>query len=188
MRVATRSLADARRDELIGLYRLIAGHTAGGCQASIYAGMRRIARVEDETVEAAFQKAALLLQDRMAEMRRARMDGIPSAAEYQDALDATPIRGSSRLVALLNAHAGRADATASLAELAKVIGADEATVRLEYGRLGRKLGAWLDLPTTGGTLNRDIAPVLSFATVSAAPGAALTITLRPAIIEALRLS
>lgn len=179
-------MADARRDEQIGLYRLIAGHAAGGRQAAVYAGMRRIARVEGETVDAAFEKAALWLQNRIAELRRARVDGIPSAPEYQDALDA-PIRGSSRLLALLHAHSGRPQATAELAELARVIGADEAAVRLEYGRLGRKLGRWLDLPTTSEALNRKVAPVLSFATVSAAAGARLTITLRPSVVEALRL-
>lgn len=180
----TRPNAVARRDESLGMYRVIAAPMGGGYRGAAYAGMRRVEMAEGEDLDAAFEAAAQRLRERLAAHRAARVDGWPAAAEYRDAIEAAPLRGSARLTAMLEAHVRRPEACATWAELAAAAGVDPADARLEYARLGRKLAKALGLPLDAD-LGRELAPVSAFAVVEAL-GAGSTVRLRPQVAEALK--
>lgn len=173
-----------RLDQTIGLYRIIAASTGLVAKAAVYAGMRRVETAEGPTVQAAFEAAAERVRARMEAHRRARTDGWPSAEEYRDAIEAAPLRGSERLCSLLRAHVARPDARSNWEDLAQVVGADAASVRLEYARLGRKLARGLGLPIDT-SLGRELAPISTFALIEAPLLAGVVVQLRPQVAEAL---
>lgn len=173
-----------RRDELIGMYRLIAARSAGAYRAAAYAGMRRVELAEGETIDEAFAAVAALVAARIERQRRERADGWPTAEEYRDAIEATPLRDSQRLSALLLAHAQRPEARATWSELAQAAGVDTTAAKLEYARLGRKLAKFLDLEMDMAA-GRDAAPLTTFTVGLTAGSASTTVQLRPEVVEAL---
>ncbi|MDP2212436.1 MAG: hypothetical protein Q8J81_01155 [Phenylobacterium sp.] len=178
----------SKLDVTHGCYRILAGPRGEVGEAIAYVGMRKLDQLTDDTVDAAYAAMIVRLDARRdAFVAQRDEQGLPSADEYREALDATPLIADSRLDNTLHAHSQRANARANAGDLARSCGLTETAFWLEYGRLGRRLSALLAIDPPKDKTVRQLASLYSFATFEAgARPSDLTITLRPAFLEALQ--
>jgi hypothetical protein len=168
-------------------YRIIAGQREGTCHAIAYLANRKIESLNGETVEAAVDALKGALDERMVRLRRDRVDGVPSAQEFCEALMALDEAGLKPVIALLAAHSRRPDAAATVEELARLADKDESTTATVYMRFGRKLGAFLDFVPEVNGYDRTLAPMLTFAVPETQPKkGGPVLRLRPEMLEAFR--
>lgn len=171
-----------------GCYRILAGPRGEMGEAIAYVGMRKLDQLTEDTVDGALATMIARLDVRSDAFIAQRDDqGLPSADEYREALDAAPLVMESRLDNTLHAHSQRPGARANAGDLARSCSLTETAFWLEYGRLGRRLNALLAIEAPKDKTPRQLASLYSFATfdVGARPSD-LTITLRPAFLEALQ--
>lgn len=168
-------------------YRIIAGQREGTCHAIAYLANWKIESLNGETVEAAVDALKGALDERMVRLRRDRVDGVPSAQEFCEALMALDEAGLKPVIALLTAHSRRPDAAATVEELARLADRDESTTATVYMRFGRKLGAFLDFVPEVNGYDRTLAPMLTFAVPETQPKkGGPVLRLRPEMLEAFR--
>ncbi|MDP1875748.1 hypothetical protein [Phenylobacterium sp.] len=177
-----------KMDVTHGCYRILAGPRGEVGEAIAYVGMRKLDHLtEDSADEALAAMIARLDKRRDAFIAQRDEQGLPSADEYREALDATPLIMESRLDTTLHAHSQRPGARANVGDLARSCGLTETAFWLEYGRLGRRLSALLGIDPPKDKTVRQLASLYTFATFEAgARPSDLTITLRPAFLEALQ--
>ena len=178
----------AKMDVTHGCYRVLAGPRGEVGEAIAYVGMRKLDQLTDDSVDQALAAMLAKLDIRRDAFIAQRDDqGMPSVDEYREALDATPLVMESRLDNTLHAHSQRPGARANAGDLARSCGLTETAFWLEYGRLGRRLSALLAIDPPKDKTVRQLASLYSFATFEAgARPSDLTITLRPAFLEALQ--
>lgn len=150
-------------------YRIIAGKREGVCQAIAYLANRKIDSINGETVEAAVDALKGALDERTVRLRRDRVDGVPSAQEFCEALMALDEAGLKPAIALLAVHSRRPDAAATMEDLARLADRDESATAAIYTRFGRKLGAFLDFVPEVNGYDRTLAPMLTFAVLEMQP-------------------
>lgn len=168
-------------------YRIIAGQRERVCQAVAYLANRKIHSINGETVEAAVDALKGALDERMVRLRGDRVDGVPSAQEFCEALMALDEAGLKPAIALLAVHSRRPDAAATMEELARLADRDESATETVYARFGRKLGAFLGFVPAVNGYDRTLAPMLTFAVPETRPKkAGPVLRLRPEMLEAFR--
>jgi hypothetical protein len=177
-----------KMDVTHGCYRILAGPRGEVGEAIAYVGMRKLDHLTEDSVDAALATMVARLDVRRDAFVAQRDEhGMPSADEYREALDATPLVMDSRLDTTLHAHSQRPGARANAADLARSCGLTETAFWLEYGRLGRRLSALLAIEAPKDKTPRQLASLYSFAPFEAgARPSELTITLRPTFLEALQ--
>lgn len=179
------SSASVRIDITHHHYRIIAGQREGTCHAIAYLANRKIESLNGETVEAAVDTLKAALDERMVRLRRDRVDGVPSAREYWEALMALDEAGLKPAIALLVVHSRRPDAAATMEDLARVADRDESATAAIYTRFGRKLGAFMDFVPDVNGFDRTLAPMLTFAVLETQPKkVGPVLRLRPEMLEA----
>lgn len=168
-------------------YRIIAGRMAGVCQAIAYAGNRKVAAQDGKSVDQAVSALEAVLEERLLDLRRERVHGIPTEIEFREAMSTLQGSGLKYAVELLTGHSRLPHATATPAQLARLCDGDQAVSRSAYERLGRRLATLLEFSPQANGLDRSLADALSFAEIVPHPtqsGSALR--LRPEVIGALR--
>jgi len=169
-------------------YRIIAGQREGKCQAIAYVGREKIDAVASESVTIAVDTMKQSLNERLAHLRRQRVDGIPTEAEYREGLMALDTAMQEDVLALLKLHCRRPDAIATFGEMARIADLDEPVVADTYARIGRRLGGLLDFSPDPDGVSPDMAPALSFALVEPPAGRRSTaLRLRPEVLFALQM-
>lgn len=134
------------------LYRIVAGEVGETCKAVAYlgmAGIRPVEAVEASSVDEAVSLMKDVLEARLATMRLERRDGIPSAAEYHEALAALPATTREGLRGL---HIERLDPLAkesSLATLSMRTQRDAAAIVDELRKAAGRLADLLDAKPAG---------------------------------------
>lgn len=145
----------AARNKLVGerierefrLYRIVAGNLGDTCKAVAYlgnGGARPVETVEAASIDDAVTRLMDVLAARLAEMRASRINGIPTAAEFQEALAAlpAPLREKLRFYRI---DALDRNATGSpLATLSMRTKTGPAAIVDDLRKIGRKLGELLD--------------------------------------------
>lgn len=168
-----------------GFYRIVAATRGLTAKAVAYAGMRRILQTDGDDEEAAIANALGQLDARTESMRSARIEGVPTAEEYLDALSALfPATRAGELTRVLGVHMRLPDAEVAASRLARITSLDEGEIWRIYGRLGRRLSAALAL---GRERRRsgDRYVVDAFAAVAEQEDG-LVIRLHPNFVEAVR--
>jgi hypothetical protein len=179
--------ASVRIDIAHHRYRIIAGQREGTCHAIAYLANRKIESLNGETVESAVDALKGVLDERMVRLRRDRVDGVPSAQEFCEALMALDEAGLKPVITLLAVHSRRPDAAATMEELARLAGRDESTIATDYMRFGRKLGAFLDFVPEVNGYDRTLAPMLTFTVPETQPKkAGPVLRLRSEMLDAFR--
>jgi len=169
-------------------YRIIAGQREGKCQAIAYVGRRKIDSVTGESVTIAVDTMKQSLDERLAHLRRQRVDGVPTEAEYREGLMALDTAMQEDIIGLLKLHGQRPDATASFGDMARLTDLDEPAISDTYAHLGRRLGNLLNFSPDPDGVTPEMAPALSFALVD--PTAARrspALRLRPEVLLALQM-
>lgn len=134
------------------LYRIVAGEVGETCKAVAYLGMggiRPVEAVEATSVDEAVSLMKDVLEARLATMRLKRRDGIPSAAEFHEALAALPAKTREELRGL---HIERLDPLAkesALATLSMRTQRDAAAIVDELRKAAGRLADLLDAKPAG---------------------------------------
>lgn len=170
------------------LYRIIAGQRESKCQAIAYVGRQKLDAIAGETVALAVEAMKQSLDERLSHLRRQRVDGVPSEAEYREGLLALTAVMQDDVLVLLRLHRLRPAARASLNELARASGQNEGRIAECYARLGRRLGDLLQYsPHTEGR-HSALAPMATFAFLEPhSRNGSAVLRLRPEVVEALQL-
>lgn len=184
---APRRVVKERTEATHRHFRIVAGrHGDNACQAIAYLGMARVAAIGGTTVAAAVSSLRAALDERCDRQRRARISGVPTSAEFREALMAIDPSRTDPALALLTQHSHRPGAVVTMSDLARFTGNDESTLKSMYGRLGRKLAGILAFSPEQEGLDRSMLPMLTFATLEelgAGRGGALR--LRPEVVSAI---
>lgn len=171
-----------------GPYRIIAGALENECRAIAYLGPRQMDAASAATVDEAVAAVKDLLDARMAQRRESRVNGVPAASEYREALGNLPANQRSKVLPLLLAHGRMPDGKLAVQELVRRFDFDATEVLTAYRRLGRSFAAYLDFAPKEHDFHPKQAVLAVFA-IADAPGQeagpALTMSLRPELIEAL---
>lgn len=184
---ATSNTSDHRIDIPYGLYRIIAGRRTDAWYAIGYLGMRKIDVAMGDSLDDAISRMKQLLDQRLSALHRRRIDGVPSAAEFKEALDAMYPKLPERMAALVALHSRLLRASASLRDLSRRSGLDEAVILADYIRFGRRVGQALQFAPRENRLPRALWPILTVGEVdvSAQNRSDTVIKLRRQILEAL---
>lgn len=170
-------------------YRIVAGQRDGACQAVAYLGRRKIYTTGGETVDAAVAAVKRILDEHLVRLARERVDGVPSEAEFREALLVVDMALPEQVVRLLSAHSRCPGGAATLSDLARLSGWDEATVKLKYVQAGRQIANLLGFSPRPNKRERPFAPILTFAGLDLTDGSAAAILrLRPEVIAALAIA
>ncbi|MFN3535970.1 MAG: hypothetical protein ACK4Y4_00805 [Brevundimonas sp.] len=181
----TKAAPRGRIETTHGIYRIVAATRGMTAKAVAYAGMRLILQTDGDDEEAATGEALRQLDARTEALRIARVEGVPTAEEYLDALSAlAPANARGELMRMLGVHMRLPDAEVTAARLARISSLDEGEVWRTYGRLGRRISAAL---TLGRERRRsgDRYVVDAFAAVTEQDDD-LVIRLHPSFVEAVR--
>lgn len=179
---------DGRIDMNYFHYRIIAGQREGKCQAIAYVGRQKIDSVTGESVTIAVDTMKQSLDERLAHLRRQRVDGVPTEAEYREGLMALDTEMQEDVLGLLKLHGQRPGATASFGDMARLNDLEEPAIADTYARAGRRLGNLLNFSPDPDGVTPEMAPALSFAL--AEPTAAKrspVLRLRPEVLLALQM-
>lgn len=169
-RIPRRTAAPARTDVDYGFYRIIAGERDGIAQANAYLGMGKIETCEAATVEEAVKDLTAVLDARMARLRQGRAEDVPTQDEFAEAISAIVVESRQQVLDLLRLHAKLPDSTATIGDLARRCGTEQADVAAAYARFGRQLAALLDFAPEAEDLDDALAPLLTFAQVTQRDG------------------
>lgn len=134
------------------LYRIVAGDLGDRCKAVAYLGFGSIAPIEPveaSNVEEAIALMEAALDARLLEMQRRRRGGIPTVAEFREAIAAlpTPVREDIRSLQI-----ERLDPLSSqsvLEALSRRMQVDVQTITDKLRKVARKLGELLDAKPEG---------------------------------------
>lgn len=179
-----------------GRYTMIARTMAGVHRAVGYIGKRRITEATGDSIQSAREnlRAELAARDRV-EIEK-RVAGVPTAVEYQEALEVLADKITDAQRAMLKAHyhakkadvrEDRADRTLTVIELAKAAGfPDFGAANLQYGLLGRKVAEQLGYKPPIPDDRDDTVWTFALATgVRRIEGGLWEWTLRPEVADAL---
>lgn len=170
-----------------GAYQIIAGRRQGECAAVGYLGNKRIATATGDSVDAAVSAVSQALDVRVSGLRAERLDGVPTEAEYREALGGLYRGLPSRMKAMLETHCRMPGAATALSDLARRFGVSENTVKLGYGKLARGLSGVLDFAPVDDSIERRLLPLLCLGTIAAsASGDRQLLHLSPELVGALR--
>ncbi|MFC4172717.1 hypothetical protein ACFOYU_11690 [Microvirga sp. GCM10011540] len=176
-------LQPGRREFTHGHYRVIAGERKGLNVAIAYLGERRIDQVVADRLEDAVASLIESLDERRRRYAEARIEGIPSAEEYREALE----RGASALNGargFLFWHLRAPDQRTTFGDLSRLAGSHPEDVTGAYLRLGRRLSTILKFRPAG--LDARLKPILTLAEATEAADPHLIMwTLRPELVAAL---
>jgi hypothetical protein len=135
-----------RIDIMYRRHRIIAGDRQTGPAAVIYGGSAKLHEVRSSTVATALEQARGWI-DHLLDAQRAnrRLSHVGTREEYLRAFRALSI--GEHHEAMLRAHANAADYALTATELARAAGYDSfEAANIHYGRLGRQIAEFLDLP------------------------------------------
>lgn len=157
---SSRSVAEERREVSYRQLKIVAGIRNDRGVAIAYQGGRKFLESEDEDVATAVSVLKKEIDELHADREASRSGGAPSPEEYADALVRinrfiNPVQQSA-----LFKHAGRPEARATFAELARQIGVEAGTVQRAYVRLGRYLGEILNFHPEADGLRKPLQPIL----------------------------
>jgi hypothetical protein len=168
-------------------YRIIGGKRAGAGHAIAYLGMRKIEERSAESTDAAIAALREVLDLRVEKLQADRVEGVPSEAEYDEALQVLQAELPEQTMAVLAFLSRLPEGAATVPEIAFRLERSESAVATGATRIGKKLGALLDFaPDTEG-VERAMMPLLTFAKVETRrEKAPALIRLRPEILATLR--
>lgn len=129
------------------------------------AGMRPVEAVEAESVDAAVALMKDVLDDRLAELRGARRDGIPTIVEFREALLAASVQSRNFAVALLPSVMAGESRPLTMEEIARRAALDAASSERELLKFGKELTALLDFTAKAEGLDKRHVPVLVLGTI-----------------------
>lgn len=169
------------------IYKIVAADMRGRSEAFAFAGRRKIDELAASSVAGAVDEMRARLDARLAAFTKRRVDGIPSAEEFADALNVAFANGQARLEKSLSAHRRFRNATATLAETASRSDLSEEQVERDYLRFGRWLSAQLQaVPTEPSNAPEKRQPMAVFASFDMdRRGAPVRLVLRPELVAAL---
>ncbi len=135
-----------------GLYQSIGGEVGASFKAVAYVGRRRVAESSGEAADSTISSLKSYLDIRSANHRQGRKEGVPTAAEFRDALASLRPDVPLPVMELLTTHSKLPGEAATLSQLAKIsLGCTPSAVEIEYLRIGRKLSKLLEFsPETNG--------------------------------------
>lgn len=150
------------------LYRIVAGRVADTCKAVAYlgsGGVRPVEAVEAESVDAAVTLMKDVLDDRVAELRSARQDGIPAIVEFREALLAASVQSRAFAMNLLPAVTVGESRPMTMEEMSQRTASDGASTERELLKLGRELTALLGFTTQAEGLGKRHVALLVLGTI-----------------------
>jgi len=169
------------------LYRIVAGDLGDRCKAIAYLGMGDIAPVEPVEAPSVDEAVALMeaaLEARLGDMRRDRREGIPTAAEFHEAISALPATIREDIRSLQIERLDPQSSQPVLDALSRRTQVQGATIVDKLRKAARKLGDLLDARPDGAEKGAD--PLLLLATLEDADSKALpALTFHPEFGEAL---
>lgn len=140
------AVRDSRRTDLAaGRNRIVAGELKGRCVARLFLGERQILEPERDSVAAAIAAVRAAIEERHRERLARRKNGVPTAAEFAEALElmAGDLPDGHR--GMLRAHRCAPGRTLTSREIARAGGyADFEAANLQYGLLGRRIAELLN--------------------------------------------
>lgn len=150
------------------LYRIVAGKVRETCKAVAYlgsGGMRPVEAVEAESVDAAIVLMKDVLDDRVAELRSARRDGIPTSVEFREALLAASVQSRDFAASLLPAAAVGESRPVTMGEMSRRTAFDAVSTERELLKLGRELTALLGFTAEAEGLGKRHVPLLALGAI-----------------------
>jgi hypothetical protein len=154
-----------RSDIDYGLYRIIAGEQAKSFKAIAYVGMRKIAETTGDNADAAINSLKAFLDVRAAKRKQERETGVPSSAEFKEALEALRPSMPQQLIDILFTHRRLPDDTAAMLQLVRISSAwTPAVMEVEYARLGRKISRLLEFSPLANGIEPQLMPIVVLAT------------------------
>jgi hypothetical protein len=164
--------------------RIVAGIQKDRCVAIAYRAGKKFLQSEGDDVSSAIANLKAGIDELQSKRETLRPDGVPTAEEYRDALlriyqFVNPVQQSA-----LFRHAGKPQAWASFAELAKQLDTDPELIQRAYAKIGRYLGNILNYEPDPGDLRKPLQPILVIAEPKEDDGE-LTWILRPNLVAAL---
>ena len=170
-----------------GHYLIVGGRRNAENAAIGYLGNKRMAAASAESVEAAVEKVRSALDEHAASLRSERVDGVPTEAEYREALVVLYPKLSKPVAAALGAHTRLPQSSTTLRDLASRLGSSERSLRQGYAKLARGMGTMLAFEPAADGDERVWQPLLSLAfVVPQREGSDPLLTLRPELLAALR--
>ena len=171
----------AARNKLVGerierefrLYRIVAGNLGATCKAVAYlgnGGARPVETVEAASIDDAVARLMEVLAARLAEMRASRVDGAPTAAEFQEALAALPVPLREKLRFYRIDALDRKATGSVLATLSMRTKTSPAAIIDDLRKIGRKLGELLDGAPTPGTAAAPATDLAALASTETSDG------------------
>lgn len=133
-----------RIDIPYGPFRLVAATYRGVPQAVAFLGRLEKHRVNGDSLEEALADLQLLLEKDKTTRATLRIEGIPTANEYAEAVLGLRNYLSEETKSLVRAHLKMPELTASLSDLARATKCDRDTARRLYSSFGRLLGNALE--------------------------------------------
>ncbi|MEQ9640502.1 MAG: hypothetical protein RIM84_10820 [Alphaproteobacteria bacterium] len=172
-----------------GPFLIVAGRRNDTCAAIGYLANKLIDQTAAESVEAAIEALIETLDQRTAEQRELRVDGVPTETEYREAIAVLAAKMSKRFKAMLATHCRQPNAASTMHDLARRFEVAEKTAALDYGKLARGLTGLLDFAPQNEDLDRKLIPLLSLATLdNVSESGRPILRLRPELVGALRTS
>lgn len=115
-----------------------------------------------------------------------RVDGVPSEAEFREALLALDAVEPTETMRLLIEHSRLPGGVATMGDLVRRSSRDEDSAVTDYARLGREVGTMLNFAPGPDGLERSLAPLLTFSVLeTSSDGASVKQRLRPEVLAAL---
>lgn len=150
------------------LYRIVAGKVRETCKAVAYlgsGGMRPVEAVEAESVDAAVALMKDVLDDRIAELRSTRLNGIPTIVEFHEALLAASVQSRDFAVNLLPSVTADESRPVTMEEIARRTALDAASAERELLKLGKELTALLGFAAKAEGASKRHIPLLVLGTI-----------------------
>jgi hypothetical protein len=161
-------------------YRIIAGPAGDSFKALAYIGSERVATSEGCTAQEATEDLKIKLAARDAEMRASRVDGVPQAQEYFEALAIIGMREVMLVEPALRFHAGAEGETTTFPDMARALGVGQEDIVQKYIDLGRRVGRELEFQPSDKRFSQRYEAILALASAeSDANGRLIGIRLRP---------
>ena len=141
-------------EEKVGRYQIKVGNFPDGYRFAININGGLFKRGVENTREKAFETARNLISNENSERLASRIDGVPTAEEFKEAL--SQVRVSDSQWDMLKAHYNAQGKKLSSTQLATAAGYDHLSVaNMQYGALGHKLADELNYQPPGKYKNGD---------------------------------
>jgi hypothetical protein len=178
--------SDRRLDFHFMRYRIVAGPSGGAYKSVAYIGSERIATSEGDDARTASEVLKSELADRDAAMRARRIENVPLAEEYFEALAVVGLKDITRVEPALKYHAGVDGGVTTFQEMARALGVAQDSVVDGYFDLGRRIGRELEFSPTDSRISRRYEAILSIASAeSDEHGKLIGVRLRTEFLEGL---